>query len=77
MSNGVTISYEVYNLSQQNQYELWFLFFCYLWTTEFICSMGSLVIAISVANWYFTKPGDRTTLNGFKYLSIGWHDAFR
>lgn len=39
--------------------KLWYLFFCLLWTMNFISNFGSLVISHSVATWYFTKPEDR------------------
>ena len=34
--------------------KLWFLFFCLLWTMNFIASYGQTVIALAVSKWYFT-----------------------
>lgn len=39
--------------------KMWFLFFVFLWTTNFIISIGFLIIALSSAQWYFTKPSER------------------
>jgi hypothetical protein len=30
------------------------------WTLNFICGIGSLMIAICVSKWYFTKPAERS-----------------
>ena len=43
--------------------QLWFLFFCLLWTMNFIAGLGSLVIATAVATWYFTPFEDRPTVD--------------
>jgi choline transporter-like protein 2/4/5 len=32
--------------------KMWFLFFCFLWTTNFIISIGFLIIALSTAQWF-------------------------
>ena len=39
--------------------KLWFMFFCLLWTMNFIANFGSLVISHAVATWYFTVPEKR------------------
>lgn len=39
--------------------KMWYLFFCFLWTMNFISNFGSMVISHAVATWYFTKPEDR------------------
>jgi solute carrier family 44 protein 1 (choline transporter-like protein)/choline transporter-like protein 2/4/5 len=39
--------------------KLWFMFFCLLWTMNFISNFGSCVISHSVATWYFTYPENR------------------
>jgi len=56
--------------------KLWYLFFCLLWTMNFISNFGSLVISHAVATWYFTKPEDRveaissyTVLTSYKLVS--------
>ena len=39
--------------------KLWFLFFCLLWTMNFIASYGQTVIALAISKWYFTNPVNR------------------
>jgi len=39
--------------------KLWFLFFCLLWTMNFISAYGQMVIAMAVSKWYFTNPTNR------------------
>ena len=52
-----------YKLNADNaQEQLWYLFFCFLWTMNFIASAGSMVIAISTAKWYFTPPEERNSI---------------
>jgi len=41
------------------QEKLWFLYFCMLWTMNFIVAIGTLVIATATAKWYFTEPSER------------------
>lgn len=43
--------------------QLWYLFFCLLWTMNFIAGIGTLVIAVAIARWYFTAPDDRHQVN--------------
>ena len=45
---GMTYSLDSTTAGEQ----LWFLFFCFLWTANFIAGIGSLVIAVAVATWY-------------------------
>ena len=42
-----------------------YLFFCFLWTMNFIAGIGTLVIAVSVARWYFTTPDERAKVTPF------------
>ena len=43
----------------KQQQELWFLFFCLLWTFNFIGAIGIFVVAYCSAKWYFTEPANR------------------
>jgi len=45
--------------SDKQQEELWFMFFCLLWTMNFICAIGIFVVAYCSAKWYFTEPDKR------------------
>jgi len=61
---GVTKTVQVgktYKPNEENQVgtKLWFLFFCMLWTMNFIAGIGSMVIAMAVSTWYFTEPVKR------------------
>jgi hypothetical protein len=73
----VPIEYKKYNLGQQNEGRLWFMFFCFLWTVEFISAMGSLIISIAVAKWYFTKPDERGSIRGAGMLTMAYACALR
>ena len=42
--------------------KLWFLFFCLLWTMNFIAGYGQTVIALAISKWYFTNPTERVAL---------------
>ena len=53
------------------------MLFCYLWSTEFIMAIGYLVASIAVANWYFSKPEDRTLNGGRKDLNLGFSHTLR
>jgi Plasma-membrane choline transporter len=46
---------------------LWFLFFCLLWTMNWLGGMSAITIAISCAKWYFSP--DRTAAN-FSSLTV-------
>jgi len=39
----------------------WYLLFCYFWTSAFIAALGSIIIAMSVAKWYFSR--DKKKIN--------------
>ena len=53
------------------------MLFCYLWSTEFIMAIGALIISIAVANWYFSKPEDRTWKGGRRDLNLGFLHTLR
>ncbi|CAM9698239.1 unnamed protein product [Ectocarpus sp. 4 AP-2014] len=54
-TGGYDLSYKVYDFDQQVQYRGWFLLFCLFWTLNFVTAMGQIVIAMSVASWYFAR----------------------
>jgi hypothetical protein len=58
VTTGYTYGLDTYAAGEQ----LWFLFFCLLWTMNFIAGVGTLVVATSVAAWYFTVPEERAAL---------------
>mmetsp|Transcript_31320 Transcript_31320/g.31860 ORF Transcript_31320/g.31860 Transcript_31320/m.31860 type:complete len:671 (+) Transcript_31320:136-2148(+) len=51
------------------QYAFLYFLFCWFWTSEFIVAMGQLIIALSVAKWYFSdksNTGNRDVCWAFK-----------
>jgi len=59
---------KTYHLNPGVGQRLWFMFFCVLWTGNFIAAFGFVVIAISSAGWYFTVPNERA--NKFNSLTL-------
>jgi len=55
----------------------WYMLFCFFWTSNFIVAMGDLIIATSVAKWYFTKNklsiGSWTVLGSI--IDVCWYHA--
>lgn len=47
---------------------LWFMYFCLLWTMNFLTAMGSMVIAVATVRWYFTAPDQRSSINSFSVV---------
>lgn len=74
--HGYNITYQTYELSTRDEEELWFLLFCFLWSTEFILSLGHIMIAIAVANWYFSSKDDRK-IEGAAWLCKGIYQTIR
>jgi len=74
--NGYNITYQTYKLSSSDQQELWFLLFCFLWTTEFILALGYIIISIAVAGWYFSTPDDRN-IEGSRLLCRSLYQTIR
>ena len=56
---------------------LWFMFFCLLWTGNFIVSIGSIMIAISTATWYFTEPEKRKADISNATMFSAYYNTFR
>ncbi len=56
---------------------LWFMFFCLLWTCNFIVSIGSIMIAISTATWYFTEPEKRKEAISNATMISAYYNTFR
>jgi len=49
----------------------WYLLFCLFWTLEFITALSQIIIAMSVAKWYFTR--DKSSIGNttfFKSITI-------
>lgn len=57
--------------------KLWFLFFCLLWTMNFIASYGQMVIAMAISKWYFTNPINRVAEISNRTLLSCYATVFR
>ncbi|CAM9112251.1 unnamed protein product [Discosporangium mesarthrocarpum] len=44
-----------YSFSEDVEYRLWFLLFCFFWTLNFIGAIGEIVVALSSSTWYFAR----------------------
>jgi Plasma-membrane choline transporter len=53
LSNGATVKQFTY--TNDIRYAALYLIFVYFWTSEFVVAVGQIVVAMSVATWYFTK----------------------
>lgn len=56
---------------------LWFLVGCLYWSMNFCAMLGTLVLALCVAMWYFTKPEERATKIGNRTINEAYRIAFR
>lgn len=71
---GAQISVRVYEYDPFVQRVGWFLLFCFLWTANFIVAMGDLMIALSVAKYYFTR--DKWKIGSWSVLLSVWQVIF-
>lgn len=56
---------------------LWFMLFCFLWTMNFCTMIGTLVLALCTAMWYFTPPAERHSKIGNSTICSAYYIAFR
>lgn len=59
-----------YNFDDYIYYALWYLLFCFFWTSNFIVAYGDMVVAMSIAKWYFTR--DKSDVGNVTVLSAFW-----
>jgi len=52
VSNTPSYTYQMVQLGTGNGVQLCFLFFCFLWVTEFISAVGKLSLSTTVSLWY-------------------------
>lgn len=50
-SSSIVIG-KYYHLAPGQGERLWFMFFCLLWSMNFICAIGSMAVAYCIASWY-------------------------
>jgi hypothetical protein len=76
--DGVTYTYQEYDVTKDVGERLAFFFFVFLWTSEFVTACGILIIACAMSHWYFTKPEERDTFTyGTKMLNNGYFSTLR
>jgi len=59
IKSGAEIAVRTYDFDGMAEGMAWFLLFAAFWTSNFIVSIGDLVVAMSVARWYFQKDKKR------------------
>lgn len=69
-TNGAQIAVRQYQFSPFVQRCGWFFLFALFWTANFIVAMGDLMIALSVAKYYFTR--DKWKIGSWTVLFSVW-----
>ena len=59
LNSGAEIAVRTYDFDTATEIMAWFLLFAAFWTGNFITAIGDIVIAMSVARWYFQKEKRR------------------
>jgi choline transporter-like protein 2/4/5 len=57
---GLTITVRSYNFADWVTRAAWYLLFCLYWTANFIVAAGDMMVAMSIAKWYFTRNKRKT-----------------
>lgn len=69
--NGrLPMPYHTYDTTDSQVYALWYLFFSYFWTLEFIDATTQLVVATCAATWYFTR--EKRNIKSCRTVSFGF-----
>lgn len=68
--SGLEITVRQYSFDNYIYYALWYLLFCFFWTANFIVAYGDMVVAMSIAKWYFTR--DKSDVGNITVLSAFW-----
>eukprot|EP00541_Cyclophora_tenuis_P016253 CAMPEP_0116552562 /NCGR_PEP_ID=MMETSP0397-20121206/6560_1 /TAXON_ID=216820 /ORGANISM="Cyclophora tenuis, Strain ECT3854" /LENGTH=588 /DNA_ID=CAMNT_0004077535 /DNA_START=88 /DNA_END=1854 /DNA_ORIENTATION=+ len=63
LGSGLEIAVRTWNFDPFVERCAWYLLFCLFWTGNFIVAVGDMVIAMSVAKWYFARNKKR--INSF------------
>ena len=62
--------YKELSFANNTKYAALYMIFVWFWTSQFIISLGQLVVALSVSIWYFTR--DRTKIGNSTFVkSVG------
>lgn len=65
--NDITVNVRTFEYSDRVIQSAWYLLFCLFWTFQFILSMGEIIVAMSVAKWYFSR--DKSTVGNTTVIS--------
>eukprot|EP00521_Asterionellopsis_glacialis_P008273 CAMPEP_0195282694 /NCGR_PEP_ID=MMETSP0707-20130614/1480_1 /TAXON_ID=33640 /ORGANISM="Asterionellopsis glacialis, Strain CCMP134" /LENGTH=664 /DNA_ID=CAMNT_0040341715 /DNA_START=376 /DNA_END=2370 /DNA_ORIENTATION=- len=72
--SGMELTFRLFEFDDFVENCAWYLLFCWFWTANFIVAVGDMIIAMSVAKWYFTW--DKKTL-GCGIVASCVRDTFR
>eukprot|EP00592_Proboscia_alata_P007421 CAMPEP_0194355902 /NCGR_PEP_ID=MMETSP0174-20130528/3750_1 /TAXON_ID=216777 /ORGANISM="Proboscia alata, Strain PI-D3" /LENGTH=665 /DNA_ID=CAMNT_0039125365 /DNA_START=68 /DNA_END=2065 /DNA_ORIENTATION=+ len=65
--NDIAVTYRSFEYDEITYRAGWYFLFMFLWTSEFIMAMGEIIIAMSVAKWFFSRDkseiGNSTVLD--------------
>ena len=61
--------YKSFSYSMEMKLTGLYMLFCWFWTSQFIIAAGQLVVAMSIATWYFTRD-KKTVGNGTFFTSM-------
>uniref|UniRef100_A0A7S2EQ30 Choline transporter-like protein n=1 Tax=Trieres chinensis TaxID=1514140 RepID=A0A7S2EQ30_TRICV len=56
---STVIKFRTFEYEPFVEYSAWYLLFCFFWTSQFILSMGEIIVAMAVSRWYFTRDKSR------------------
>ncbi|CAN0007533.1 unnamed protein product, partial [Choristocarpus tenellus] len=67
-----------FKFTDNMRYASLYLLFSYFWTSEFILALGQIVVAMSVATWYFTRDKNKIgsgTVGQALWRSVWYHSG--
>lgn len=71
---GAEISIRTYEFDDTVRYLGWYMLFCLYWTANFIVAVGDMIIATSVAKWYFSR--NKMLIGSWTVLFSIWEVLF-
>merc|ERR1712167_256278 len=74
--DDITVTTSSFAYDTNTNYAFLYMMFAFFWTSQFIIAMGQLIVAMTIASWYFTK--DRSTIGNetfFWALKASWIHA--
>ena len=77
-SGTTTVNSRYFEYGDNTNYAFIYMFFCFLWTSQFIIAHGQLIIAMTFSAWYFTKGKERQNIGNGTFIwafSKSWKHA--